>query len=69
MALKFNRRWRRIAKDIKPKTDPWKGFKPIAKGSFGGGLGHCDKCVNPRMTYVHAVTGLKTYCDKCIGGV
>ena len=29
--------------------DAWKGFKPIAKGSYGGGLGHCDKCKdNPK---------------------
>ena len=68
MALKFNRRWRQIAKDIKPKEDPWRGFKPIQKGSYGGGLGHCDKCKNPRMTYVHCVKGLKTYCDKHKGG-
>jgi len=68
MALKFNRRWRQIAKDIKPKGDPWKGFKPIEKGSYGGGLGHCDKCKNPRMTHVHCVKGLKHYCDKHKGG-
>ena len=36
----------------------------IPKSSYGGGLGHCDKCDNPRMTYVHAVKGLKHYCDK-----
>ena len=48
--------------------DAWKGFKPITKGSYGGGLGHCDKCKNPRMTYVHCVKGLKHYCDKHIGG-
>jgi len=46
----------------------WKGFKPIKKGSYGGGLGHCDKCKNPRMTYVHCVKGLKHYCDKHKGG-
>jgi len=37
---------------------------PIAKGSYGGGLGHCDDCDNPRMTHVHCVKGLKAYCDK-----
>ena len=46
--------------------DAWKGFKPIPKGSYGGGLGHCDECVNPRMTNVHCVKGLKHYCDKHI---
>ena len=25
---------------------------PLPKGSMGGGLGHCNKCDNPRMTYV-----------------
>ena len=64
--LKFNSRWRKIAKDIKPKTNPWAGFKPIAKGSYGGGLGHCDDCDKPRMTYVHGVKGLKHYCNKHI---
>ena len=38
----------------------------IPKGSYGGGLGHCDACDNPRMTYVHSVKGLKHYCDKHI---
>ena len=38
----------------------------IPKGSYGGGLGHCDECVNPRMTHVHCVKGLKSYCDKHI---
>ena len=46
----------------------WKGFKPIEKGSYGGGLGHCDKCNNPRMAHVHCVKGLKHYCDKHKGG-
>ena len=54
--------------NFKPKVDAWKGFKPIKKGSYGGGLGHCDKCDNPRMTDVHCVKGLKHYCDKHIGG-
>ena len=65
MALKFNRRWRRIAKDIKPKTDPWKGFKSIPKGSMGGGLGLCNKCNDGKMKYVSCFKGLKTYCNVC----
>tara|TARA_Y100001951_G_scaffold31063_1_gene24284 strand:- start:225 stop:377 length:153 start_codon:yes stop_codon:yes gene_type:complete len=48
--------------------DAWKGFKPIEKGSYGGGLGHCDKCKDNKMKYVHCVKGLKTYCDKHKGG-
>ena len=44
----------------------WKNQKPIEKGSYGGGLGHCDACDKPRMTYVHCVEGLKHYCDDHI---
>ena len=44
----------------------WKNQKPIEKGSYGGGLGHCDACDKPRMTQVHCVKGLKHYCDKHI---
>ena len=54
--------------DYTKDGDFWRHQKPIAKGSYGGGLGHCDKCKNPRMTYVHCVKGLKQYCDKHIGG-
>jgi len=46
------------------KGDFWANQKPIGKGSYGGGLGHCDSCEKPRMTYVHAVKGLKHYCDS-----
>jgi hypothetical protein len=37
---------------------------PLPKGSLGGGLGHCDKCDKPRMTYVTCYADLVTLCDK-----
>jgi len=48
--------------------DFWGDLKPIAKGSYGGGLGCCDTCNDGKMKYVHCVKGLKSYCDKHIGG-
>ena len=37
---------------------------PLAKGSHGGGLGHCNECDNPRMTYVTCYPDGVTLCDK-----
>ena len=35
--------------------------EPITQG---GGLGHCDKCDNPRMTYVTCYPDLVTLCEE-----